>query len=123
MIAKCPECSTPMKGLNCSCGYEKPGVIPLVRKTEHNSYRPYRAPIVRFAINTDLSRACSKLIWDRWDDKIDSFELGEAMYELAKKYPGIGLELEADKIISAYKERLENDNRAKDRDTGEVGQV
>lgn len=59
----------------------------------------------------DLNNRCKKILFDRMNDKINGFELGEEMYELHKDYPNAGFDVEADKIINRYinnKKSIEN---------------
>ena len=54
---------------------------------------------------TEIKNVCGPLIMQRFEGKINSFELSEKMYDLEDKFPGLGFKEEAAKILKKWEAR------------------
>lgn len=99
----CAKCGEDFYGYKCKCGFS----IKKQEKEAPNFYRKQEDKKCLYGVDV-VAQECKQLISDRLDNKIDSFELAEKMFELDKRYPGIGFDVQAKKVLNSWEKRNEN---------------
>lgn len=101
-MTTCPDCSATIYGRHCPCGWkpEKKAALP---------YQPYKSKKRQPKGRPELHKEARKLMHDRLNDRITTFELTEKMFEMDKKYPGVGFDDSAHKILKDWEARVERD--------------